>query len=533
MLPDASDPSDRQKQLLLNALVTYGDACSLPLLTPECPYYQISADGSPNCENECRNLLASMGDASRLAREVNIGGLVLRGQALPRSAASGMSEFDARQKYLEDRRKPVRLQCSSSLLLGLQAKLTRMPPITGETGIAATVETWEELTRRGFPVERVARQGILPGMAGNVAALAAAPYLQDAGLLPADASDDFFSQIREYSQRGWGRLLGAAFVDEGSPQAAISAAAWRPARFIALDAKRIQADGLVEEQAALSTVLRSDNPAHQHLIYCFSGRFVNRIAEWMSRLLTQNVSDVAGWAVPPVPVFCALPHSGVAPDEEAHWLWERYTETRLEDWSDGSLLQEWRAQSGFMEPPVLASAWAERRTERDRVAHLALLKTSAKSASRKPRRERGLNAEEFVNNAVELLVAGETERAADIFGGLVDLNPRDGEALNNLGFCLLPHDPAAALPLLQQASLLKRLQPAVNLVNRVLALHLLGRNDDALRLAAEAPYEDRSSWSTWLWRHESCSSELGLDNIDDVSAYLQRLVGHIEECLMQ
>jgi hypothetical protein len=48
--PDAEEARER---LVLEALVAYSDACTLPLLTPNCPFYLIDEQGHPTCGTEC------------------------------------------------------------------------------------------------------------------------------------------------------------------------------------------------------------------------------------------------------------------------------------------------------------------------------------------------------------------------------------------------------------------------------------------------------------------------------------------------
>jgi len=162
------------------------------------------------------------------------------------------------------------------------------------------------------------------------------------------------------------------------------------------------------------------------------------------------------------------------------------------------------------------------------VANLALLKGSERSASGPPRRQRPLNAGHFVGAAAELLQMGESEKAAEIFIGLVKLDQQDGEALNHLGFCMLAYDPRGALQRLQQASLLPRLNPLTNIANRILALHLVGRNGDATELAKEGLAEPVEPGDTWLWMHASGGSPLVLSKYSSVSAYIFEMLNHIQ-----
>jgi hypothetical protein len=79
---------DPVRFLLLDALVTYSDSCTLPNLTPSCPYF-VQTDAGPTCGEQCRDLIAESGAADRGLRDVRIRGLVLHGRGMPRSVASG------------------------------------------------------------------------------------------------------------------------------------------------------------------------------------------------------------------------------------------------------------------------------------------------------------------------------------------------------------------------------------------------------------------------------------------------------------
>jgi Flp pilus assembly protein TadD len=51
----------------------------------------------------------------------------------------------------------------------------------------------------------------------------------------------------------------------------------------------------------------------------------------------------------------------------------------------------------------------------------------------------------FVQPAVRFLQDGRRREAAALFEALIDFDPDNPEAQNNLGFCLLPDDPERAL----------------------------------------------------------------------------------------
>jgi len=76
------------RSLLLDALVTYSDSCTLPNLTPSCPYF-VQSEAGPTCREQCRDLMAQSGAADRRVRDVRIGGLVLHGRGMPQAWPAG------------------------------------------------------------------------------------------------------------------------------------------------------------------------------------------------------------------------------------------------------------------------------------------------------------------------------------------------------------------------------------------------------------------------------------------------------------
>ena len=58
---------DHLRSLLLDALVTYSDSCTLPNLTPSCPYF-VQSEAGPTCREQCRDLIAQSGVADRRVR---------------------------------------------------------------------------------------------------------------------------------------------------------------------------------------------------------------------------------------------------------------------------------------------------------------------------------------------------------------------------------------------------------------------------------------------------------------------------------
>lgn len=524
MLPESVP--DHVRSLLLDALVTYSDSCTLPNLTPSCPYF-VQTEAGPTCLEQCRELIAEWGVADRGVRDVQIGGLVLHGRRMPRSVASGSVDYDATQRFLSERRKSPNEQGTGSLLLGLKAAFVGLAIDTNESA-SRVMPLWAELERRGVNVESLVTAAMLPEFASRIATVAAMPAMREGGLWGDGVSSDVLDALQQQAESGWSQLLEAAMDAEGG---------LGNARKLALDsiqgaAHRSQAGGPQGFSAEFAKVGSETGAAKLdwvladvRMLYAMSPRFRNRVAEWLTRLLHDDLPSLLRLQPPPVQLFLALSTDPAPIDEIGLWIWDRFTQTHFEDWSTSSLMKEWlSATTG--EAPLAQPVWSERRTDAHAIASIALSKSSEQGGLSLP--ERGLGADEFVNAAIAHLREGRIQEAADIFAGLVELRPADGDALNNLGFCLLPIDPIGGLDALQKASLYPRGHVFLNMANRVLALHLVGRDDDALPLAREAvAFEHYAATEAFLWIHVHDSGTLTLAMVDPVH-YMRQLLNHLE-----
>lgn len=140
-------------------------------------------------------------------------------------------------------------------------------------------------------------------------------------------------------------------------------------------------------------------------------------------------------------------------------------------------------------------------------------------------------AGKFTSAAEFHLSNGEPEKAISMFKAAIIAIPNDAPCHNNLGFCLLPQAPQAALEELETARDLGYKDP-VNLANRVLALHLLGRSTESTALATSDESQNirynESTGSMWILDK---NHTLHLSSTINVSRYLAALRNHIEkEC---
>jgi hypothetical protein len=525
------DPDEAQRRLILEALVAYSDACTLPLLTPNCPFYSVDDQGHPTCGTECVAAVQAGGGTGRSIREVTLGGLVLTGRTVPQDAAGSADPFDAMRDYIDQRNlRPVD-QSTGTLLLRLGAAMNRGPTPSESQTRMIVHEAWAELDRRRVPVDSVVRAAILPQMAAQIGMQAVSPLIRQSGMWAELVSDDELDRLDERSTE-WFAVLDHAYEEDRAELDNDS----QILQWVNVEAHRRKLDEVFRlheatEQVELAVDIEVPQSvaaqllADLRLIYATSTRFTTRVEQWLNRILTDDLNAVIDWTAPPPALFSALPPLHRL-DETGLWIWDRFTKTSLEDWATSSLLREW---AGNSDEHLDRRVWLERVCDSEMLAEMALGRLTKRPRRTSPPPK--LTADVFVDAALTHLKNDRPEEAARIFQGLVDLNPTDGDALNNLGFCLLPTDPTAALEVLQRSSLFPMAFRAINAANRVLALLLVGREADALTLARESLRVVRANENDncVTWRVESTGEtpQLSLQSTSP-HAYLTNLTEFLE-----
>lgn len=441
-------------QLLISALAAFSDGCTIPKLTPTCPYYRW-VDGRATCSEECRALLTSMG-VDRQAREMLVlDGLRMIGTPVPMEVATGYQPYDATRQLLEEQGHPVALRATSTLLLQFRSHAVEPPGMRGHSD-SYFYDLWGELARRGLPVESVLRAAIAPAMAKAVVRLLRAEMA--------------------YNLPEWQKAYKAGQA----------------------------ASGFVGEA------------------YC--RWFADRVTEWFARLLEGDSEGFLSWKASPAPLLFNLP--GQAGDDEGRWVWERFIRSHVEDWSTSSLILEWKHIEGNGEQGTLTSRALNARTlDPDRVSSVVMSRLAG--AHKQTQHPRDLSADHFIERASHLLKAGRPQEAADIFAALVVVHPSDSDALNNLGFCLFPTDPRAGAKVLDRASTFPSTKTAINTANRAFAQHLLGDNENALIMLAQAKAQPDPG-PVMMWVETQCG-EFTLRNLGSIAEYVEHLSNHIEE----
>jgi hypothetical protein len=468
-----------EKKIFLRALRDYSDHCDLPDLTPDCPFYRRSADG-PVCSDECKDLLADY-EADHPSLEVvgDLGAgyeIVRKRRPRPRHPRSdGERPFDVTVISREDENLARPARRTTSIVNELRQYLVVPPwlhPDPSERSYA--IDTCKDiLISRGVDVEGLIRYAIAPSIGMGVAM----------GLLLADDSLDELpgetASIPEKYER-WSTLL-------------------------------------TERQSG-------DDPNIAGLQLPIE--FLEGVRRWAT---TAKLSGIEGWDAPD-----QFPAEESAVDDEnidvGCWVLDRFATTYLADWRLRSLQLEWRYQHGQRRSPMEPSRMPERPINLRSLADLIAERTSLESDSGGGQAKLGksaLSVEDFTPVAVENIQVGKIEVATGIFQACIAADPSNAEAHNNFGFCLIPTDPEGALASLQRAQQLGYGVESTNVANQMLALHLIGRDDEARALSIDVTAPS-VGYVAWLWRHTSYAQRLEIQPFPDTLNYIEDLMTHID-----
>lgn len=212
----------------------------------------------------------------------------------------------------------------------------------------------------------------------------------------------------------------------------------------------------------------------------------------------------------------------MAPQSDDLWVTERFTKTYLSQWSVPALRSEWKYIHGQKPAPCDPNEMRVRE-----VSATDLAKVMADRLGAEPRPSEELTSM-LVEPALTFLKEGRRTEAAALFEAALRHSPNNALALNNLGFCLLPDDPAQALRHLDAAISADQTNLELTNANRLLALVVLGRWTSACDLAEShlGRFADSSSQqSVWLWDIDSMLHDSGAAVIecDDIGSYVETL----------
>jgi hypothetical protein len=479
-----------ERQIFLNALREYRNACEAPELTPGCPFFTWSSNG-PACGEQCADLLAMYDTDEDEETQIDLGGGIVVVRDKPRRRARHhpshpLRPFDARQIYLDDDHRPHADRHTIALIVEL-TELISAPPSQVADRAERTYDigaAMEQLEVREFDTDAFIRYGIGAILPVHFAVHLLLPMVAERGGAPAITSDVSADQVPP-APEGWSKFFSDCYnADVPEPG--------------------------------------DDNATIE---YAFHG-FLDRIRRWLETALLR---DIIEWQAP-----TELPRdSGEDPaaNREARntaiWLFDRFKTPSVRDWQLSSLHLEWLYLHGRVPAPCSATSMAEHRVSAQDISNEIAQKTS-QSWRRGISRERQSDlADSFVTVAANHLRNGRPEIAAAIFEAVLSLSPSDEDARNNYAFCLMPINPLKALSELERLNDSK--QPSLTtLANRVLALHLLDRDDEALALAESESARNIPSLSSLMWLVDE-DHVLRLSDWLDTRQYLRDLADHVKK----
>lgn len=296
----------------------------------------------------------------------------------------------------------------------------------------------DELTRRGLDAESLVRYGMPNDIAGVIMSML---LLQDLGLEEAD-----LAQQRGVDLKAWRAALGP----------------------------------LPELDTSGGTV--SASRLHE-LGLAYTRKYIPAIFSWIASAPLTSIVLLS----PPEASELAHPHPGFNGDakvrERYAWLVDRFSSPSIRSWVTTSLQYEFRWQDGTEPPPCPPECMAEEKVDKSEL-NAELARRSAHSIGGDPDPQSVL-ASEVDSHARILVGQGRYHEAAALFEFAVLRLPFDAEVRNNLGFCLMPENPGAALKELEAAGCMGYDHPVVNVYNRACCYLALDQPRTAMAIAEE------------------------------------------------
>jgi len=473
----------KNKEIFLSALRDFSDNCEAPQLTPHCPFFERTAQG-PGCAEQCQDVLAEH-NVSGADVGLDLGeGLALhvRRRRRPRRGPDESARpFDAAEIRLRDKDRPTDAKHTVSILGDVFAEIGLPPAAASDADDRRYVVEagFNELVQRGFDQEL---------LLATVAERLARSVLIWAGLPLVFEGDE--------EERG---AFEECFLDSG----------WL---LVLKDWKQSQAQADTSDLDLFVKLVR--------------GPMRDLSRRWLHSL---SLGDLLAWKAPAqLGDMEKLPMIEPHLRNRASWLYDRFTTTYLYKWSDASLHLEWAYVHGDREGCSVPRQMAVRKVEAADLARELAHRSSGEWRKTGSPESRSFQSSDFVHFAAEKLRTGQSEVATGIYEGLYALSPDDADIANNLGFCLVPHDPWRALEILDRAWSMRGQRHLVTLANRVFVLRLLGRVDDAVKEAALQLSCDPHPQGAYLWTADE-NSDLRLVDVENPSEYISQILLEIEE----
>lgn len=251
---------------------------------------------------------------------------------------------------------------------------------------------------------------------------------------------------------------------------------------------------------------------------------ISGIAQWVG---SASLDEII-FLTPPQPgdlaTTVAAPSGERALHEQYQWVVDHFAQTFYRDWRTSSLHNELRWLDGDIVPPCTDNLMHDRLVPREElveeIARRAVYRTGI------PDIGDSVSAE-MTRHAIALLHQGKHSEAVAVFEFGVTQRPDDPEIRNNLGFCMIPVDPNAALEQLKTAANMGYASSVTNAYNQMCCYWALGRSRAALNIAAaEWSKVGPGLRSSLLWRL-TARDEWELYDADDPSLAMAAFAAEI------
>ncbi|MGC4850338.1 tetratricopeptide repeat protein [Micromonospora sp. DT15] len=467
--------SGADRDIFIIALRNFSDACQLPRLTPECPFYEPTSNG-PSCGEQCHDLLAEWSRLAPPPTVISLGDgleLIERRRRHRRGPEPTARPFDAGEIRLHDQERPTNLRHTVSLIVEFDNQL-RIPPSMADDVderrylIRASLQ---ELVRRGFDRDDLMEVAVSITTTGMIAYIAA-----------------------EYLMKT---------VGSGASQNLELNSAW------------------LAFQGGLLAEIDPAEPEHAFRVF-IDPALVRRVRAWNK---TQSLEDLSMWVPPPATILSGhFERTPASVLNRGKWIIDRFTKTYLAEWSTASLHLEWNYIHSS-EPGCAARPEMDlRRLDVNDVAR----EISKRTVNDQPGRDTEPSAvqlQDFTAIAVDFLESGRFESAVAIYEGLERLRPSDNLIVNNLGFCLMPIDASRALATLKRSAEIAPAPTLETCANLTLA-HFLVNDYASAIMTAKAASDISGNGVGWFWIPDD-KKQLTLQRVTDVKGYVQSLVDRV------
>lgn len=448
--------SPEEREIFRVALARMSDECTPPDLIAECPFSIDIPGGGRGCGAECEDILRKSPPA-RLPGELTLSdqGMTARRRPDPpqRTTTQGRP-FDATEVYYRESENSAPTGWSPvALLVSLRRILSTHPDERTASQDDELRACFAEIGRRGIDPDALCRRGLAEIVVTSIVSDVAVKTLEGT----------------------------ATTGDVPDPRVEL-----RDQMFHARDA-------LKDPEISVIPTLGGEDE-HAKVVFTVAGDFFQHLVHWS---IAASPEDLFAWrATADIPALKPVDRSAAI---VAQWLFDRFTQTFLSDWSPDSLKHEWRFHKGETFP-VSEGLMAARRVDAfELTTHLADLATDR--SAEQLRRNISL-----VKSAVRMLETGRRDAAAAMFDAVRQTDRDDPDLQNNYGFCLIPDKPRTALAALEAARRLGK-KDAINRANRALTLARLDRSAAALEVleAAFEVWPDLDTDPAYLWAIEPAS----------------------------